>query len=209
MKSVRSLVLWLSVTITVSACGPSARYTPPSEFSRLPTEIVVHADYDTAWTALIRHVSETFFSIEHFEKDSGLIVLSFAADKPSVYVDCGNYSAARLPFNPSDYSGAYADYATQFMGARLSGRLNINVNRISDDKTGIRVIARYIFGPMQREDFLSAATGQRPSFAFDTGQSDTKLVTDTRGSLSARSCRPTHVAEYSILEAVNKNLEKK
>jgi len=59
----------------VVGCAPI--YTPPGPLMGAPdNEIIVDAPFNKTWSALIDHVAGTFFSIQSFERASGLLLIS-------------------------------------------------------------------------------------------------------------------------------------
>ncbi len=66
-------------------------YTPPdiSGFASKSFSKTVESNYDDTWEKLIDYSSEFFFTIDRFEKESGLIILSFDAPNPTDYVSMG------------------------------------------------------------------------------------------------------------------------
>ena len=77
-------------SLAISACAtvPPATYTAPTPKDYSNT-ITVNRDFSQTWENLIGYASQTFFAIENFEKDSGLLTLSFGSGNVSRFVDCG------------------------------------------------------------------------------------------------------------------------
>ena len=69
---------------------------------------------DEVWNALIDYASESFFSINTYEKDSGLMTLSFTSN-PERFVNCGNWIV----------NGTDNNYV-EFMRLRQGTNVNLN-----------------------------------------------------------------------------------
>ncbi len=174
---------------TLGGCATSS-YSPPTVSSVAANKytLVIEKPYEETWSSLISHAASTFFAIDEFEKDSGLMTLSFGTSDPGRFINCGTWSS-------SQYVGEYVSFLARMQGGTLSGKMNILVRAISDDQSEVRVNARYIF------------IAPPDSWAFDTGGSASASV----GSQSAygtgttiRTCKPTYEAENSILAAMLK-----
>lgn len=206
----------------------SISYSPPSVKPTPLEEATVAASYDAVWSALINHVSSSFFSIENFEKESGLITLSFGASNISDYVNCGHWNLnSAYPFN-----GNYANYIVRNSDGNLSGKMNISLYR-QGKSVNVRVNARYVLTSQER---IYAGTiyaeNIKNVWSFDTGSSDTVSVMNpalapgmkqigTRGVIGLSgpntplkepelyqiTCQPTGQAEGSILAAVKEIVE--
>ena len=181
-------------------CAVSNTYIPPTPIdSTEPYVVTVDKSFDETWTALIDHVSGSFFAVETYEKASGFITLSFGVSKPEQFIDCGEIDY-RSHNKAENFTGPYAAFwAMRHPRVRLSGAMNIRVKSLAEEKTLVRVNARYIFD----------------RWTFDSGTEDTQIFTmkitgkdwSTGQTLppiaEKRTCRPTYVAEQMILTAVS------
>jgi hypothetical protein len=78
--------LWL--LLLIAACVPN--YTPPKHpTGTLQNEITIDKSFQEVWSAVIDHATSTFFGVDNFEKDSGLMTLSFGGRNPDRFIDCG------------------------------------------------------------------------------------------------------------------------
>lgn len=181
----------LIVTVLFLQGCATASYTPPPTAAADPSEytIIVNKPYDVAWQDLINHASSTFFAIDQFEKDSGLMTLEFGASDAARFIDCGEWN------DSTGFSGNYASHLAQRFNGTLSGKMNILVSPEGDDQSRIRVNARYIFqAPPQ-------------TWTFDTGSSATVDVGTSAAmgtGTGVRTCKPTYVAENSVLDALRR-----
>ena len=194
-----SSVLILITTLFIAGCATmSASYTPPlgSHVNTANYTRVINKPFDDVWKALIQHSASTFFSIDNFEKDSGLITLSFGSSTPSEYVDGGQWTA-------SNFTGKYVDYLETIGQTSLDGKMNIIVMPINEKQTQVTVRARYIYSLKVRD--ASGRHGYDNMWSFDTGGSDSvKVGHPAMGTTSAtRTMKPTYKAEGEILKGIS------
>jgi len=190
-------IIIASIIMLLPACaGVKATYTKPAEANSPEYDRTVDASFDKTWNALIDYASSNFFSIDNYEKDSGLMTLSFGAGNPETYIDCGRWDAEWT--NPQNYQrqsfhGSYIRYIQQAVTTTFTGKMNITVREVTPEKTRVRVNARYI---------LASAEGN--TWSFDSGSSSTVSVNNpTQGISAYRTCRPTYAAEKAILSAID------
>ena len=133
-------------------------------------------------------LTSSFYSIDLLDKDSGFIRLDFTAADPDDYIDCGRVDTrptmSMLSGSPG-FVGSYASYLQQAYDLTLRARVNVHVKALTEDRTAVRVHARYLYG----------------SYVFETGGEHTRRVTLGNLGTADRTCRPTHVAEGTILAA--------
>jgi hypothetical protein len=173
----------------------------------------VKQSFSKTWESLISYASKTFFSIENFEKDSGLLILSFGVGDASRFVDCGYYSGG-----PTGFSGPYVRYLQQGASATLQGKMNLRVRTINPEETEVSVNARYIFvrPPSQASvlvpNYLTGTfqtqyvTIPGTTWTFDSKSVDTQMVANvSAGTEPTRTCQPTGTAESEILKGVEES----
>lgn len=204
------LVLAHGGLLFASCASTSAEYTPPATDSddQSAWARTIERPFDQVWEALVDHVSGTFFSIDNFEKESGLMTLTFGSAGIAEFVDGGHWKYRQTPgYDRStgrhsaldiDFDGNYCEYLDLYQAGRLSGRMNLFVRDLEGGRTEVKVRARYVV--------TSGTTGfTTNTWSFDTGGSDTIAVLNpVKGIESARTLRPTHNAERSIIEAVER-----
>ena len=93
---------------------------------------------DEVWNALIDYASESFFSINTYEKDSGLMTLSFTSN-PERFVNCGNWIV-----NGTDNNYVEFMRLRQGTNVNLNGVLNLRVAERDTGVTSLTANARYI-----------------------------------------------------------------
>ena len=58
----------------------NATYTPPDESNPVTNySVTVDKGFETTWDALMDYAVSTFFRVVNYEKESGLLTLSFGA----------------------------------------------------------------------------------------------------------------------------------
>ena len=195
MKKLWSLAC-ATALLLFSCSPPVVKYSvPPPKLNTFT--LLIEQDYDTVWRALIDHVSQSSFAISNFEKDSGLITLTFSAS-PDTYVDCGDWNVQGNALVPA-FQGSYVQWLEKHSSVSLSGKMNVSVYRMTEAVTRIRVNARYIL----TSTYMGGDTPITNTWTFDSGSSASVPVNNpTRGITPTRTCRPTYQAESDILEAV-------
>lgn len=201
-----------------SCTATSSRDYKPATISHIENTIVVDAPFDTTWDRLIKNLSKEFFIINNVEKVSRIINVSFSADRPSDFVDCGvttrtfvsgggkketfTYNGA----DPSSYKTSDPQTGLPYLITRdtkLEGRANIYVGP-SENKTEISVNVRYAFTVNLVVQALHAMYGfpigapqsQTGNYGFDTGE---PLQKTEAGEYF--QCAATGALEKRILEA--------
>ena len=182
-----------TVALLLTGCGVTQpTYTPPEGSAIESTSVTVDAEFDEAWSTLIDYASQRFFAIDSFEKDSGLLTLTFSSD-PSRFIDCG-----MIKDDAPRYEGTYIGYAERYLNGALSGRMNLTVQE-AGGKTEIAVNTRYVFEASNQ--------AQQFTWTFNTGGSDTQVVPSNNfGATQERTCRPSHQAEEEILEGIQSEI---
>jgi len=185
----KNILILLLILLCGCATTNYVDYVPPSDIEEEIMSTTIDRDFDTVWTSIIDHISSTFFSIDNFERASGLITVEFGASNPEEFVNCGQFTASWTEnYQSYDFNGTYTEFISIYRRGSLSGRMNITAREISDNQTQVRVNARYI---------LTADSG---TWSFDSGSSASINVSQTSNSI--RTCNPTYKAESSILDAV-------
>jgi hypothetical protein len=161
---------------------PPPTYTPPTPRPPLDLTVVSSRGFDHTWDALVNYASATRFSIDEFEKDSGLLTLSDSPADPQSVVDCGTWTQ----------SGRTQPYVARTDGLSLRTRANVFVQRSGGGQTRLRINVRYE---------MRDTSGNM--YAFTTNQPVTVAVKNrTVGTPTQRICLSNHVAEREFLEGV-------
>ena len=164
---------------------------------------------EDVWSALVDYAAESFFAINTYEKDSGLMTLSFTST-PERYIDCGEWV---VNGNSNNY--------VQFMRMRpgtsvnLNGIMNIRVVQRDSETTSLSVNARYILNVSSAGSVYNAWTGVSTptswtdTYSFDSKTTETVYISNpSTGTQPTRTCGPTGEAETTILEGVKDLLSK-
>jgi len=186
----------LSIIVMTTCLGcTSGRYIAPhiDQTSANAFNRTIDLPFDSTWNNLIQYLSSSSFYIDHSEKASGLVIVSFGSLYPGQYVTGGHWE---LKGNV-EFSGDYVDYLVQRADGNLQASMNIVVLPLGLQKSKISVNASY---------FLSATIPDRASYSwsFDSGSIDIKFVYNVSSAKGdSVTIAPTHKAEFAILEAVS------
>ena len=182
----------------LTGCATGTYHPPIGDLATQQNERLVKKSFDETWSALVEHTSQTFFGIDKFEKASGLLTLSFGAANLERFIDCGRIDV-QTPGKPTDGSHNYVEYLSKFGGGRLDGKMNLLVKSVTPNETLVRVSAKYIFSTPANQDTFANV------WSFDSNSQATIAVGNaTKGTVPTRTCRPTLVAEKTILDAIAK-----
>lgn len=189
------------IALLLSGCA-TAQYTPPTSMSQKNRFTqTLDETFDDAWKRLVSYASKSFYSIENFEKDSGLMTLSFSLSSFDEYVDCGMWSIKAM----QGFDGPYARYI-QNKGATLSGKMNIIVVSEEKNKSILTVRARYIITSTTqgRNPFSGQYFSFTDTWTFDTnGKGSITVRNPAPGpGTPVRTCMPTHKLETEIIEGI-------
>ena len=173
----------------------SATYTPPDHTNEASEyQIIVNHPYDTVWKKLIQYAAKTFFVIDNYEKESGLIIFTFSSVNPEQFVTGGHWTYQGPEGN---FSGDYVKFLRSFHNAILKGRINIAVTDLGKNRTKIEVHVRYILAVPMSQNIRETI------WAFDTGHCSTKTIGNrVSGTPATRTICPTYAIEKSILAAL-------
>lgn len=201
-----SMMLVSSLTIVVlagCATAPKMSYTPPTP-AQHSNSIVMPYGYDAAWKKLVAAASQTFYSIENYEKDSGLMTLSFGSTDISGLVDCGVMATNGKAENYISRSQNTGDSTI-----KLNGKMNLLVQPVSERSTRVTVNARYILNIHSQGNVYNAWTGQNQyyssnnTWSFDSNSPGTITVQNPAQGISPRrTCQATGKAENDVINAI-------
>lgn len=193
----------LALSIFLTGCISSKSiYKPPlQENSQNNYSKIFNKSYDETWDALINYSASTFFGIDNFEKQSGLLTLSFGASNPQDYIT-GGYWKTDVVYgvNELHFEGDYVEYLAKYQNGSLVGKMNIVVKKIDDNHTKVTVNARYVFSTN-----IVDANGRNfsNSWSFNTGGCSEIVVSNaSKGTQPTRTLCPTYKAENAILSVL-------
>ncbi len=191
---------------------PDSTYVPATSVD-YDNHAIIPYDFDTTWDKVIDASSKTFFGIENFEKDSGLLTLSFGSNNIEEYIDCGTmngtpYVTFRL--NQQDPQ------------VNLQGKINLFVKKTSASETRVTVNARYILS-INSSGYMCTNPGtsiwgtpscygesifitDNMSWSFDSRTYDTATTKNpTKGTSPARTCAATGELEKYVLSLIKES----
>jgi len=198
MKRRKILLVLTMAMFTLSGCVsvPKPIYTPPEQTNNTDKyQIILDQPFDEVWKKLIQYSAKTFFSIDNYEKQSGLITLSFGSADPVQFITGGRLywelpPTVKFP-TPGGYfhifDGDIVEYLRIYYDGTLDGKMNIAVTSLDKNKTKVAVHARYIF--------ITANN----TWVFDSGSCCTVIAS---GKTKGVTICPTYLAEKSILSAL-------
>ena len=160
-------------------------YAPPAPNAPLQDRRVVDAGYDETWNGLIDYAASTFFTIDNFEKDSGLMTLGFGDGNMARFVDCGTWT--------EDTGGTTPYAARTNQGLELRARMNLRVRSLSESQTEIRVSSRYV---------VRNKSGHVWDFTTNNPATVDISSTSALGTQPTRTCQSSLAAEKEILNGV-------
>lgn len=204
MRNMFRFVLATIIILTLSSCvSVSAIYNPPDQNSLMSSYTkIVQKNFDETWDQLINFAAGTFFGIDNFEKESGLLTLSFGTSNPQEYITGGYWKAdIQAGFRELHFEGDYVEYLTTYQNGSLTGKMNIVVKEVDDNSTKIVINARYVFTAYVIDQNGAEYSN---SWMFNSGNCGEIAVSNRiEGTPPTRMLCPTYKAEKTILDAIN------
>lgn len=190
----KKLVIILAL-LTLSGCA-AGNYTPPTnENSTVVNSRILNEPFDKVWSKLINHLASTYFGIENYEKQSGLITLTFGSSNPSDFITGGKASFRSVAAN---FEGEYVDYLVSYSETDFIAKMNVVVAPVNETQTKITVNARYVFGARM------PSTNEKLNWSFNTNGYDVvKPINSLDKKSNERIMMPTHKAEKDLLDALS------
>ncbi len=199
------------LTLSLAACNTNKfKYTPPEQLDALPSNARdVNANFDDTWSALISTIGQSFFAIDAFEKDSGLVTLTFNTSPFSTAVDGGHltmkFSDAGSAFwrghatTRRQFDGNYADFVENFYAGSFQGKCNLVVQELDENQTRITVNTRF--------DVQGVPADRRLRWSWSSGDRAEQMGTNEDGSPEKRIMQSTNYVEAKILDAIDQLFE--
>jgi len=186
-----------------STIRPVMTYSPPLKNQNQENYTrTINKNFNDTWNSLISYVSGTFFGIENFEKESGLITLSFGSSEPEKFVTGGQWKIVPNDINVEKFDGDYVEYMTKYENGKLLGKMNIVVKKIDSTHSMVTVNAKYYFTSQRNWYSCGLVTH---TWEFSTGNcQELNLKCYYAETIPNRTLCPTYKAENSILEAIEK-----
>lgn len=206
--------LGFMATIVLSACaGTTVNYTPPNvSKGNIETERTIDADFETVWDQYVKELSKSFFVINNISKESRIINVSFSANDPTKYANCGTttVSSKHPARGTQTFTYLAAGSSSHWIGidgtnhivdrvrqTDLEGRANIYIAPINSSKTLLRANARYVLGIHVKMSGVTA-------YHQETTSSSISFATQETGtSPDGITCVSKGVFENDLLNIVN------
>lgn len=144
-------------------------------------------------------MSSEFFVIDHIEKDSHFINLTFSAEKADQWIDCGDIEsevgAERFEVKAASdttykkAAGIYIFVVTRDVD--VEGKVNVLLRDIGPHRTNVKVNVRYV---VTTRVLTQPPSAQGTTMAFNSGGE----AQDELGFV----CRPTNALEAMILDGI-------
>lgn len=119
-----------------------------------------------------------------------MLTLSFGADAPGDFVDCGTVVVAGERMTAIEFFEMPVRMGPEDI-TDLQARMTVFVDDLGPDRTLVRVSATYELA------YDSDALNTRGRWAFSSGGSDTEAL-----FFDDVTCQPSYLAERSVLESV-------
>jgi len=196
MKFLSGMTVLVVSAFLMGCATTSATYDRPTHKDDSSNYVLtLNKDFETVWKELVSYSASNFFKIDNYEKDSGLITLSFGASNPSEFVTGGKWHYNQnVPLNPGNnysFDGEYVDFLME-NGGTFTGRMNLVVQGNSGNNTTIKINARYV-----------VMSDSRDTWVFNTGNcSVINVQNPSRGTGRTREICPTYKAEKAIINAM-------
>jgi len=151
------LVMVISFGLTGCASG-TFNYTPPkTEQLKIENQKIVEKSFSKVWDQAMEQISQTAFSIDHINKESGFISINFSEINPEKYLDCGTYDIEfsnlrgeqKINFQGAESNKSYnvmdGNQVVQIVrNTKLSGKINLYIKESEKNKSLVRVNVKYI-----------------------------------------------------------------
>ena len=141
-----------------------------------------------------------FLKLKTFEKDSGLLTLSFSSKDAEKFIDCGDFEYT-LFFTGEEFKGSYIGYAKSGLMAVLEAKMNINIRKIDNESTKISVNTNYKYSTQHALGYYDPKLNQ--TYSFESGGYQTiDVINPIKGSIPTRTCKSTNFAENAIFNVI-------
>lgn len=153
-----AVVVVATAGLMAGCASSSYSYREPGSYE-VSTSREVSVEFEQYWDTYVEALSQSFFVINNISKESRIINVSFSANRPSDYIDCGESTrtweggaggAGRTVYQSADGSRYMVAmpgtvvYHTVQRNTSLEGRFNVYMAP-QDSGTLLRVTSRYIW----------------------------------------------------------------
>lgn len=232
MIETKRWLLGIVICISLAGCATQGastfNYAEPSKQPAIENTTVIPEPFEAVWDRLVGRLATGFFVINNIDKASRLINVSFSADSPEQYVDCGESTRQfsfqnetrnyRYPVAKDSFfktTGTWGPYNNLPLVAEvnrdtsLEGRINVYVAPVSPTETKVSVNTKYVlsvavtgmaigYNAFGQEMQRNAAPPSLVSVDFTTAESKTKNW-GTGNAPENVTCRATGQLEKTLL----------
>ena len=208
MRNTLNCIVLLFCFFVFACAAPKPVYKYEKSETKKNYDVTVNKNFNTIWNKVIDYSSKSFFGIDNFEKDSGLITLSYSGS-PIGYVDCGKFDYNGLISNGTqvkDYFGTFQEFAQIYYNASLNGRMNILVKKNSESETYVRVNTRYVFSFTRPHPLGIYHGNESVTWTFNAGDEANVILMfgDMDVGLAVTdplniTCQPTYKLEQNLI----------
>lgn len=209
----KATILFLTtiITLVLTGCAETYRYTQPQIPLKLSNSIIIEKDKAEVWEKIIPILKENFFPIKKLDENSGIISIQYNGE-PEQYIDCGriysffkqNECCQRTYNFPA--AKAYQRYETMIKGQYaaieqkmdLDGKVDIIIERISQSNTRITVNTLYT---LEKTHTIYAGRPNRQTLCEAISFNSGKKAIFPSGQTT---CLPNGKLEERILQLLNK-----
>ena len=186
--------------IALAACDPAFPSLAGGDELR-KAEVTVDRPFEQVFDELAIVAVSNSYSIFEFDEENGLIELGFGIERDEenrlIPLGFGVPKSSFIQCQGPDWPPYWAEWGR---GASLAGRMIIQVKAKSDVRTQVKLRAHYSYTSTLLA--LKFRTGEGGSMNRTDGAINLLGGAPSRGRSYTYSCRPTHLAERTILNGI-------
>lgn len=218
-KLICLLVLAVVVAVGTGCAGKvTTEFVRPEEHPIMESK-VYNYPYEKVWKAVVQSIGSSYFVLENIEKDSGILSLSFAAQNPGDFVDCGvvkEHGTVVMRAYDNTFAGTASNIQRKFVtdqgvpgemirSCSLSGKANVLVQSLGPKQTRVTIRTRYVFTLTNMVMPYGAPAPVKMEATMNFTGSEVGTFPDTN-KLQSLQCRSRGTLEISILDGIEKGL---
>lgn len=204
------------VFLATSCASGKIDYIKPEPMSDISNKKIINKSFNKTWSKLVEKISETAYTINNMNKESGFINIKYSIDTPTTYVDCGRfkgfYKNAKIDdkyefFGAQSYMDYYVfskpnDTFRYERSTKLEGITNLYFKRVSKTKTELKVNNKYFLKVFTNIYYMDN------NYRWRTRPSNYKVEFSTMNSgqapsnASALTCSPNGRLEQFFLDMI-------
>ena len=191
--------------ILISCASSDIKYTPPIKPDKKLLNITnIHQDYEKSWSNLVEKLSETTYSLDHINKNSGFININFDIDEAQKFVDCGRYQGYFKNMSGSqeiNFNGAAktSHYGGVTRGTSLTGKVNLYLKRVSSSESQLKVNILYNFIVRGTQEAINANFQRKKEpFSYSVSFSTHSIGEERRGNITVKCVSTGELEKYFL-----------